>query len=145
VQEGAYALLTARRYGDYILRLEYKILEGGNSGLHLRAPRDCRNSYIGMEFQILGDHGTEPTDDTTGALYKQQAPLVNAANPGGEWNALEIRLEGTKIHAVLNGQVIHDFDMADHEDLAHRNQSGFIGLQDHDDYVAFRSIRIKEL
>lgn len=145
IKEGAYALLTARRYGDYILRLDYKILEGGNSGLHIRAPRDCRNSYIGMEFQILGDHGTEPTDDTSGALYKQQAPLVNAAKPGGEWNSVEIRLEGTKIHATLNGEVIHDFDMAEHEDLAYRNQKGFIGLQDHDNYVSFRNVRIKEL
>lgn len=145
VSTDSYALLTTRRYDDFILRLDHKILDGGNSGIHLRAPRDCRNSYIGMEFQLLGDHGTEPTDDTTGALYKQHPPLVVASKPGGEWNTLEIRLEGTKIHAVLNDQVIQDYDMAEHEDLAHRNKSGFIGLQDHDNYVAFRNIRIKEL
>jgi hypothetical protein len=144
-ERGGGALMTDRRYGDFILRLEYKILKGGNSGIYLRAPRNCRQSYIGMEFQIQGDAGEKPKDDGTGALYKQLAPLKNAARPGPEWNSLEITLQGTHLRAVLNGEVVQDTDLAGHDDLKYRLQRGFIGLQDHGNYVAFRKIRIKEL
>ncbi len=144
-EEGGTALLSAKRYGDFTLRIEYKILSGGNSGIFLRAPRDCRQSYIGMEFQLRGDHGIPPGEDQTGALYMQHAADANPSNPGGEWNALEITLKGMHIKAILNDVVIHDYDLTEHEDLAYRNQRGFIGLQDHNDYVCFRNIRIKEL
>jgi len=145
VEDGADSIKTVNRYGNFILRLEYKILEGGNSGLFLRAPRACRESYIGMEFQLKGDHGKEPCDTCTGALYSQLAPQAIANKPGGEWNAVEIKLEGNHLHSKLNGTVIHDYDLSQHDDLAHRNKEGFIGLQDHGDYVAFRNIRIKPL
>lgn len=144
-ERGGGALMSDRRYGDFVLRLEYKILKGGNSGIYLRAPRNCRQSYIGMEFQVQGDAGEPPKDDGTGALYKQLAPLKNASKPSPEWNALEITLQGTHLRAVLNGEVVQDTDLSRHEDLKYRLHRGFIGLQDHGNYVAFRKIRIKEL
>jgi hypothetical protein len=61
------------------------------------------------------------------------------------WNSLEIVLNGSHMKATLNGQVIHDFDMDTVEELKYRLKDGFIGLQDHDHFVAFRNVRIKEL
>lgn len=146
VEEGASALISAKRYGDFVLRIEYKLLPGYNSGIYLRAPRAARQSWIGMEFQLHGDAGLkEPNDDCTGALYKQLPPLVVASKPGAEWNQLEIRMEGAHIKATLNGQTAQDTNLDDHPELKHRLRKGFIGLQDHQNYVAFRNIRIKEL
>lgn len=142
---GASGLISAKRYGDFILRLEYKLIPGGNSGIYLRAPRAGRQSKIGMEFQLHGDAGAPVSDDGTGAVYTVVPPLVNAAKPGLEWNKLEITLQGDHLHAVLNGQVVQELDLKQGEELPHRLRRGFIGLQDHDNYVAFRNIRIKEL
>lgn len=145
VETGGDALMSRDRYGDFILRLEYKICEGGNSGVFIRAPRAARQSFIGMEFQIHGDPNAPVGDDMTGALYLQQPPLVNAANPTDQWNSLEIICQGSKIKATLNGQVVQDIDLETHPVLKHRLRKGFIGLQDHHDPVSFRNVRIKPL
>ncbi|MFM1921595.1 MAG: hypothetical protein RLZZ303_3229 [Candidatus Hydrogenedentota bacterium] len=146
VMEGAGALMSAKRYGDFILRLDYKLLPGYNSGIFLRAPREARQSRIGMEFQLHGDHGLEtPNDDCTGAIYKVVPPLVVASRPGATWNELEIMMKGPMLKATLNGVVVQDINLDDHEELRYRLRRGFIGLQDHSNYVSFRNIRIKEL
>jgi len=144
-EKGGKAILTRNRYANFILRLDYKIADGGNSGVFLRAPRASRQSKIGMEFQIHGDPGVPVGDDMTGAIYKVVAPQVNASNPPMTWNSLEVVLDGSRLKATLNGQVIHDLDMDTIEELKYRLKDGFIGLQDHNDYVAFRNVRIKEL
>jgi hypothetical protein len=144
-EKGGKAILTRNRYANFILRLDYKIAEGGNSGVFLRAPRAARQSKIGMEFQIHGDPGVPASDDMTGAIYLVVPPKVNASNPPMTWNSLEIILDGSHIKATLNGQVVHDFDMDTVEELKYRLKDGFIGLQDHDHFVAFRNVRLKEL
>ncbi len=146
VMAGGGALYSRERYDNFILRLEWMVRdEGANSGIYLRAPRDARQSKIGMEFQIMGDPGIEPTKTGTGAVYDVLPPLVNAGNPLGEWNAVEIVFNGPHLKATLNGQVVQDVNFEEHEELRYRLRRGFIGLQDHNNYVAFRNIRIKKL
>ena len=77
-------LFSEQMYEDFCLRLEYRIEEGGNSGLFLRAPLSGRHSALGMEMQILGDHGKPPSVGSSGALYAAKAPDVAATNPDGE-------------------------------------------------------------
>jgi 3-keto-disaccharide hydrolase len=145
VKKGASYIRTRDRYDNFILKLEFKIVDGGNSGIFLRAPRACRCSRIGMEFQIMGDYGTDPHNTGTGALYDAVAPRVNASKPGGEWNAVEVTLNGSHIRALLNGQVVHDFDLDEKEVTQPRLKKGFIGLQDHSHPVSFRNIKLKPL
>lgn len=144
-QQGGGGLYTRDRYGDFTLRLEWKINSGGNSGLYLRAPRAGRQSKIGMEFQLQGDAGTPITNQTTGAIYDVVPPQVNATKPAGEWNQVEITLYGAHMKAILNGQVVQDTDLEQSDELHARLTKGFIGLQDHASFVAFRNIRIKRL
>ena len=145
VSRGGSMLFTHDRYDNFILRLEWKIEENGNSGVSLRAPRANRASKIGMEFQLQGDHGRAPEKHITGAIYDVVAPRVNAGKPAGEWNSLEITLDGAKLKAVLNDQVVQDLDLDANEELRYRLRRGFIGLQDHGCQVAFRNIRVKKL
>ena len=143
---GGGVVMSHKRYDDFILRLEWKLFnEGANSGLFLRAPRANRQSKMGFEFQMMGDHGQPVHDDTTGAIYSVLAPKVNASKPAGEWNELEIQLNGPHYKAILNGQVVQDINFDEHPEMKHRLRRGFIGLQDHSNKVAFRNIRIKEL
>jgi hypothetical protein len=145
VRKGGQYLTTTRQYGDFILRMEYNQPEGGNSGIHIRAPRAGRASKLGFEFQMMGDYGEEPHKNGTGAVYDVLPPTENAVRPNGEWNTMEIVLQGTKYKAMLNGVVIHDIDFNDHDLLKPRLQEGFIRLTDHDHPVFFRNIRLKKL
>jgi len=142
---GGVALYSHDRYDNFILRLEWKIEEGGNSGIFLRAPRVGRQSKIGMEFQLQGDLGQPVEQHTTGAIYDVVAPRINASKPAGEWNTVEITLNGSMMKAVLNGEVVQDIDLDTNDELRVRIRRGFIGLQDHGCPVAFRNIRIKRL
>ena len=81
----------------------------------------------------------------TAAIYDVMAPLVNAGKPAEEWNALEITLDGPLMKAVLNGEVVQDVNLDEIGELRTRLRRGFIGLQDHGNYVAFRNIRIRKL
>lgn len=145
VETGAGALQSNKRYGDFTIRLEYRIEKNGNSGLQLRTPRTNRASRIGFEFQMLGDYGREPNKNSTGSVYDVIPPLKNASEPSPEWNQVEVTLTGPKLKAILNGVVVQDMSFDDHEELKYRLRNGFIRLTDHNNYVAFRNIRIKEL
>ncbi|MEK7793194.1 MAG: DUF1080 domain-containing protein [Candidatus Hydrogenedentota bacterium] len=143
---GGGVVRSVRRYDDFVLKFEYRLfVEGANSGVFIHAPRANRQSKMGFEFQTMGDAGKVPDDETTGAIYVVVPPLVNASRPVGEWNQVELRLEGPKYHAELNGQVVQDINFDDNPELKYRLRRGFIGLQDHSNEVAFRNIRIKEL
>lgn len=145
VHPGGGVILSRDRYADYILRLEFKISDGGNSGVFIRAPRIARQSRIGMESQIMGDHGREAHSHGTGAIYDVIAPKGNWVKPAGEWNTLEVKVDGDQFTNKINGKVAVDVNMNDVEKLRLRNRDGFIGLQDHSNPVAFRNIRIKPL
>ncbi len=146
LSEGAGALMSHDRYDNFILRMDWKILPGGNSGVWLRAPRNARQSKIGMEVQMRGDHGTEePDDQNTGAIYDVLAPLCMPANPEGQWNSLDVTFNGPHLKVLMNGQVVQDVNFDEHEELKYRLRKGFICLTDHGNYVAFRNIRLKKL
>jgi len=93
-------IATVATFKDFALKLEYKTVKGGNSGVYLRGR---------VEIQVLDSYGKEPAgkgDD--GAIYDQFAPLVNASKPAGEWNTLEAQYVGDKVTAKLNGKLIQD-------------------------------------
>jgi len=144
--KGGKALMSCERYDNFILRLEWMVEKGGNTGVWVRAPRGSRASKIGFEVQILGDSDTTAlTDDTTGAIYKVVPPKVKAMKPEGQWNDLEIICNGPYVKVTLNGQVVQDINFDEIEELKYRLRKGFIGLTDHGNYCGFRNIRIKPL
>ncbi len=145
VEGGGGYLRTRDRYSNFILRLEYRINKGGNSGISLRAPRNGRFSKIGMEYQILGDSGEPPHRTGTASIYDVVAPLANPSRPEGEWNQVEIILDGSHMTAHMNGVLVQDVDLDKNPELRRRLKRGFICLQDHGHPVAFRNIRIKIL
>jgi hypothetical protein len=145
-EKGSGAIMTARRYGNFVLRCDWKILPGGNSGVWLRAPRGSRESKIGIEFQLMGDSTVEePTKTSTGSVYDVIPATAVPANREGEWNSLEVHFDGPHYKAWINGVMVQDLNFEENEELRHRLRRGFICLTDHGDYCAYRNIRIKEL
>ncbi|MBI3972148.1 MAG: DUF1080 domain-containing protein [Chloroflexi bacterium] len=136
-------LRTARTYRDFVLRLEYAICPGGNSGIFLRSQLEGRPAYNGMEVQILEGHPLGVK--STGAIYDAVAPAKHVERPAGEWNEIEATCDGGKVAIVLNGERIVGVDSVEHEALRGRPREGYIGVQNHRSPVKFRRIYVKEL
>lgn len=154
-------LWTKKRYGDFILELDFKVRKRANSGVFIRTDEPVAWSNTGFEVQLL-DSTPKATLDShdCGAIYDIAAPTKNAANPAGQWNHCRVTAKGPKISVEFNGQLVNDINLNDWK-TANKNpdgssnrlssagkdmkREGYIGLQDHGDAVWFRNIRVKEL
>lgn len=166
--EGAnYNLVTDKEFTDFVLSLEWKIAEGGNSGIFwgVKEEEQYGEPYLtGPEIQVLDDErhpdAQNGTDRLAGALYDMVSPSAKAVNPAGEWNAVEIMInhKTNEGYVVLNGTKVVEFPVEGdgwNELVANSKfadweafgvfKTGKIGLQDHGNVVAFRNIKIKEL
>ncbi len=152
-------LATTSEYGDFDLRLEWRIGPLGNSGVFYRVSQDGNPAATAVECQIADparQASMENADRRPGAAYGLYAPTADASRPPGEWNALRIVVQGTRAEHWLNGRKVVEFDFAS-EEFARRAQAsnrkegfgralkGRIELQDHNSAVWFRNIRIRRL
>lgn len=144
-------LRSKQSFGDFDLRLEYKVGEGGNSGVYARVPDDGNHhgDNSGVEIQILDD-ASPRYKELKPYQYSASAYAIHAAEPRvckpvGEWNTLEIRLEGTHYKITHNGVVVVDVDDKQAPELAKRRLEGKLGLQNHQEEVRFRNVRIEDL
>jgi len=143
---GGRKLQSRNRYGDFILRFDWKLYaKGANNGVYIRAPRANRESKMGFEFQLMGDSDKKPDKNSTGSVYDVVPPKAAAAKPEGEWNSVELTLQGSKYKATLNGVLIQDLDFEQNPELKFRLRKGFICISDHGHRASFRNIRLKEL
>lgn len=142
---GSY-LWTDKKYGDFVLDLEYKHPKGGNSGVFVRTGETKNPVDTAIEVQILDSHGnTKPlTHHDCGGIIKTQAPSKNMAKPFGEWNRMIVTCKGNNLQVNLNGEKIIDIDLSKGA-MKHCPPTGYIGLQDHGEPIWFRNIKIEEL
>jgi hypothetical protein len=135
----ANSLQTAKDYGDFELRLEYKIGPGGDSGIYIRG---------NPQVQIW-DPAQHP--EGSGGLYNNKKspskPLRCADNPVGQWNRMQIIMRGDKVTVWLNGWLVTDYvTMENYWDRSKPiPATGPIELQHHGNPLEFRNIFIKEL
>lgn len=156
--EGGGNLFTEKEYANFTLRLEWRLWEGGNNGIGIRAPLEGDAAYAGMEIQVLDDEAElyqkmnlKPTQ-YTGSVYDVFPARRGFVRRNGAWNEEEIHAEGRRIRVTLNGQVVTDVNLDDAKDPAVLKKhpglartSGHIGFLGHGTRVEFRRIRIKEL
>lgn len=134
-QGDAPEIVSNRRFWNFVLRVEYRVSEGGNSGIALRGR---------YEVQILDDFGTEPSIHGNGAVYSRIPPKVVASRRHGEWQELAIRLVGRVVTVVLNGVTIIDRQVIEGITAmasdARESQPGPIALQGDHGPIEFRQI-----
>lgn len=138
-------LTTERKYKDFVIDLEFKIGETGNSGVFLRVGDTANHVDSGFEVQILDTHGKpNPGNHDCGGVIRAAAPSKNMAKPAGEWNRYIITCQGTQLKVDLNGEQIIDLAL-DESAIKDRPLEGYIGFQDEAKRVWYRNVRIKEL
>jgi hypothetical protein len=156
-RDGGGNLFTEREYGNFVLRFEFRLEEGSNSGIGIRSPLKGDAAYAGMEIQIL-DHdapvyrGKLKPSQMHGSIYDVFPAKTGHLRPTGQWNEEEIVANGNRITVKLNGAVIVEADLStvtDPEVLKRhpglRRTSGHIGLLGHNTRVEFRNLRIRVL
>jgi len=152
-------IFTAKEYGDFEVRLEFKLPPGGNNGLAIRYPGKGDTAYEGMcELQVLDDNYEQVTNSKLdprqvhGSAYGMAAAARGFQRPAGEWNYEEVTVKGSRIRVELNGFVILDTDLSQARDFMANSPHpgkdrarGHFGFAGHNDPVSFRNVRIQEL
>jgi hypothetical protein len=162
LEKGGGSLLTMHRFGDFVLRFDFRLPKGANNGLAIRTPAQGNPAYVGMELQIIDNDGYKEVHNyelqpwqVHGSIYGCVPAKTGALKPCGEWNHQEVRAVGSKITVILNDQTIVDADVdaltatADgggldkHPGLKRR--TGHIGWLGHGAKVDFKNVLIKPL
>ena len=155
-------IITKESYKNFDMRFEWKVSEGGNSGVFYHVGLgDKAASKSGIEYQVLDDKGHKDGKDpltSAGSIYALYAPKDYPKEAVGEWNKARIVVDGSKIMHYLNGVLVAQADTSSDDwkqrlaaskfstwDRFATQSEGHIALQDHGNEAWFKNIRIKKL
>lgn len=155
-------LISVDIYNNFELELEWKVPEGGNSGIFYFATEE--GDYIWQsapEMQVLDDKKHSDGKNTltsAGALYAMIAPIKSAVNPVGEFNQVRIKVKDNHVEHWLNGNKVVEYEYQSDAmwDLVAKSKfntmplfakasEGHIGIQGDHGEIWYRNIRIRKL
>lgn len=161
-------LITADQFENFEFVWEWKLSRGGNSGVKYLVSEDLPKtgrSGVSFEYQILDDDNHPDAkmgisgNRTSGALYDLMPPGPGKKmRPVGEFNESRIVKRGAHIEHWLNGVKVLEFEQggaplkeriaaSKFKDTAGFGEArrGHILIQDHDDEIWYRNLKIREL
>jgi len=162
--KGGGDVVTDGEYGNFDLKIEWKISKNGNSGILFyvnEADKYHETWNTGLEMQVLDNDGHPDGKihkHRAGDLYDLIASSSEPVKAVGEWNQVEIKSINGKLDLYMNGVNVVSTTLWDDSwrtlvagsKFAHMPdfatfKSGKIALQDHGNDVWFRNIKIKSL
>ncbi len=158
--EGYGDLMTKEQYANFELKLEWNISPQGNSGVLYRVTENYDQEFhTGPEVQLIDNAYPEiEPDQTAGANYGLHPPAKDVTKPVGEWNSLDLIVDGAHVEHWMNGEKLVEYELWTDEwkEMVSKtkfaqwadyglNKKGHIVLQDHGAGVWFRNIKIKVL
>ncbi len=158
VRKGKGDIWTEGKYSDFLLDFEFKLAKNTNSGIFIRAGKQCWTPWI--EVQIEDSHGKPISKHICGGIFDIQEPTVNAVKPAGQWNKMTIFAKDARLCVMLNSQLVVNMDLNQWTEpnknpdgsknkfnIAYKDlpRTGWIGFQDHGQDVSYRNIKILEI
>ena len=164
-------IVTDKEYENFILSWDWKLTEGGNSGMlyHVVEHPKFNVPYVtGPEYQLIDVEGWEKANAPVKleewqkigvdyAMYLPDQTKMNV-NPCGEWNNSKIVFDNGHVEHWLNGEKILEFEAWTDDWFARKASGkwgnateyglaskGVICVQDHGYPASFRNIKLKEL
>ena len=159
-------IVTDKQYENFELAFDWKISEGGNSGVlyHVVERPNFKVPYVtGPEFQVIDNVGFPGQLEewqmacADYAMYVAD-PAKTRLKDAGEWNTSKIVFDNGHVEHWLNGEKVVEFEAwtddwferknsgkwesAPEYGLAHK---GVFSLQDHGDRSWYRNIKVREL
>jgi len=141
--EGYNNICSIKDYGDFEMLVDWKITNGGDSGIYLRGTPQVQiwdTALVKVGAQV-----------GSGGLYNNQKneriPLVVADNPVNEWNTFRIKMVGERVTVHLNGVLVTDNVAL--ENYWDRTLPIFtrdaIELQAHGEDLGFKNVYVREI
>jgi len=134
---------TRERIGHATVHVVFKLTsKESDSGVFIRIPEKPTEPWMPINRGYEVEIGDWPDDySCTGVLYTFTKALARPIEPIGEWNTMDITIDGPHTVVYLNGVKVTDFmegqpvpakPAGSHDpDRGPRPDSGFIGLQNH--------------
>ncbi|BDS08013.1 glycosyl hydrolase [Oceaniferula spumae] len=157
-------IVTKEKYENFDFKMEWKIAEGGNSGIFILANETDADKKIysrAPELQILDNERHSDRKLAThrsGSLYDMIAAPAASQKKAGEWNTVRIRFVDRHLKVWQNGVVAFEVKLGSPEWQKALDGSkfktwkgfgetltGHIGIQEHGDQVSLRNLRILKL
>lgn len=149
---------TREKIGHATIRIVFKLTgKESDSGVFIRIPERPTEPWMPVNRGYEVEIGDWPDDySCTGVLYTFTKALARPIKPIGEWNLLEITIDGPRTTVYLNGIKVTDFTEgqpvppkhpgSSDPDRGPRQDSGYIGLQNHPgSEVYFKEVSIEPL
>ena len=167
VGKGGGDLVTKNQYENYEFLVDWKISEGGNSGIIYNVSEDAEYKatyHTGPEMQVL-DNEKHPDakqgkngNRQAGANYDMIPVAAPAVKPVGQWNSVKLVVNKGRVEHWLNGKKVVEYQLGSPEWEAMVKESkfaampgygkikkGHIALQDHGDKVWYKNLKIRQL
>jgi hypothetical protein len=156
---GARDIITKDTFDQFELSWEWRVAQGGNSGLKYFVLEDL-DAAIGHEYQIIDDerHADAKVGPKrqTAALYDVLAASNRPVKPAGEFNQSKVVVSGKTVQHWLNGTKVLQYELESDALKQAITESKFknverfgklhkahVLLQDHGDAVCYRNVKIR--
>jgi hypothetical protein len=162
--DGGLDIISDESFQNFEMKLDWKISEGGNSGIFYTVKEDPIYDEAwktSPEMQVLDNEKNKDGliyKHRAGDLYDLIACSEVTVKPQGEWNSVKVVKSGGKVEHWLNGMKVVEYDFNSPEWRGMIAKSKFaslteyatskeckIGLQDHDNRVWYRNIKVRKL
>lgn len=161
-------IVTREQFSAFDVSFDFKLTDSANSGFkYFVYTPEGTESIVGLEYQVLDDENHPDAKNgiagnrTLASLYDLIAAQKNKrmVKKVGDWNTARIVVyPDKKVVHFLNGEKVLSFERGSEDfrklvagskfkDYKHFGEiaAGPLMIQDHDDKVFFRNIRIREL